>query len=342
MIDTVMPTDTIKSMKTCILTFALGAALAFTTSGALFASDLPACPKDEAAVWNDCFGSFHKADGEKYVGEFKNDMRHGYGTVSFVAPHANAGNKYVGEIYKGKANGSGTYFVSNGDKYVGEWKDSQRQGLGTYTFANGDEYVGEWKAHQMHGEGIYIYADGSVEEGVWENNEFQHAKKLSQSNPQTTLASENNGSNFRDEFSKAHSQQDYATALRMIKPHAESGNPQAQFWLAQYYSQGFGVKKDLVIAAELYRKAGNQNWHPAVFNLGVLYHTEARKLGSARLFLEAAKQFRKILEGDGIDDFGYLAAQMIGSDYIDGNGVIKDLVYAHMWTNIGESLPGYI
>ena len=45
-------------------------------------SNLPACPSDTSAYWNNCFGIITYANGDKYVGEFKNDKAHGQGTYT--------------------------------------------------------------------------------------------------------------------------------------------------------------------------------------------------------------------------------------------------------------------
>ena len=65
-------------------------------------------------------GTYTFSNGDKYVGEFKDDLRNGQGTYTF-----SNGNKYVGEWKDGKMNGQGTYTYSNGQKYVGEWKDDR-------------------------------------------------------------------------------------------------------------------------------------------------------------------------------------------------------------------------
>ena len=105
---------------------------------------LPNCPSDQSARWHNCFGTYTFDDGDKYVGEYKDDKHHG----------------------------QGTYTYANGDKYVGEWKDNKHHGQGTYTFANGDKYVGEHKDDKQHGQGTYTYADGTKERGYSMNNEF--------------------------------------------------------------------------------------------------------------------------------------------------------------------------
>ena len=80
------------------------------------ASNLPECKKQ--GYWTNCFGTYTWSDGDKYVGEWKDDI----------------------------PDGQGTYTWSDGDKYVGEFKDGKRDGQGTFTYAAGSSYVGEWKA----------------------------------------------------------------------------------------------------------------------------------------------------------------------------------------------------
>ncbi len=66
-------------------------------------------------------GTLTRADGAKYVGEFKDDLFYGQGTLTRAD-----GAKYVGEFKDGKRNGQGTLTLPNGDKYVGEWKDDKK------------------------------------------------------------------------------------------------------------------------------------------------------------------------------------------------------------------------
>ena len=99
--------------------------------------------------WTDCFGTMTYSTGGKYVGEWKDGLRHGQGT----------------RIY------------ASGGKYVGEWKDGKRNGQGTYTRAKGDKYVGGWKGGWKHGQGTVTFADGTEQEGIFENGKFLYAKK---------------------------------------------------------------------------------------------------------------------------------------------------------------------
>ena len=75
---------------------------------------LPNCPSDQSVRWHNCFGTYTYPDGEKYVGEWKDDKMYGQGTYAFAS----------------------------GDKYVGEYKEDKRHGQGTYTFVGGRKETG--------------------------------------------------------------------------------------------------------------------------------------------------------------------------------------------------------
>ena len=111
-------------------------------------------------------------NGEKYIGEFKDDLFHGQGTYTFAD-----GGIYVGEWKFSKVNGQGTMTYPNGAKYIGEFKDDLFHGQGTYKFANGAKYIGEFKDDVFHGQGTMTYADGTVEKGIWKNDKFHKAEK---------------------------------------------------------------------------------------------------------------------------------------------------------------------
>ena len=59
-------------------------------------------------------------DGSTYFGEWKDNLRHGQGTMTYET-----GSKYVGEWKDGKKNGHGTYTLANGAEYVSEFKDGK-------------------------------------------------------------------------------------------------------------------------------------------------------------------------------------------------------------------------
>ena len=59
-------------------------------------SDLPPCRGSH----HNCFGTYTFANGDKYVGEFKDKKKHGQGTFTSAD-----GSKYVGVFGNGKRHG---------------------------------------------------------------------------------------------------------------------------------------------------------------------------------------------------------------------------------------------
>ncbi|MFM9992812.1 MAG: caspase family protein [Burkholderiaceae bacterium] len=131
-------------------------------------SNLPACPS--SGYFHNCFGTFTQSNGDKYVGEFKDDKFNGQGTYTWIN-----GSKYVGEWKDDQRNGQGTFTFADGAKYVGELKDGNRNGQGTFTFADGSKYVGEFKDGNSNGQGTFTFADGSKYVG-----EFKDGKRNGQ------------------------------------------------------------------------------------------------------------------------------------------------------------------
>jgi len=86
------------------------------------AYSLPGCPGMDVSNWDNCFGTYAWRDGRKYVGEYKDNKRHGQGTFTYA----------------------------NGDKYVGNYQDGKKHGQGTFTFSDGERKTGFY----MNGEYI--------------------------------------------------------------------------------------------------------------------------------------------------------------------------------------------
>jgi hypothetical protein len=162
-------------------------------------SSLKKCPKSQNVKYHNCFGTYSDSDGNKYVGEFKDDKFNGKGTHTF-----SNGEKYVGEFKDDKRNGRGTYTYPDGEKYVGEFKDGkphgqvtwtratgvyvgqfkdgQATGLATWTTPSGDKYVGEFKDGKYSGQGVYYNSDGSIaEQGIYENDVLVKSVEVSTS-----------------------------------------------------------------------------------------------------------------------------------------------------------------
>ena len=66
------------------------------------------------------YGTFTWSDGRKYVGEYKNDQKHGQGTFEWPD-----GRKYIGEWKDGKQHGEGLY-IKEGKQRKGIWEMGKR------------------------------------------------------------------------------------------------------------------------------------------------------------------------------------------------------------------------
>jgi hypothetical protein len=111
-------------------------------------------------------------DGTKYVGEWKDGLWYGRGTITRTN-----GTKYVGEFKEGLPNGQGTHTDPNGDKYVAEFKDGIPNGQGTLTYLDEGKYIGEFKEGVPNGQGTFTFPDGFSLKGIWEKNEFKRNKR---------------------------------------------------------------------------------------------------------------------------------------------------------------------
>jgi hypothetical protein len=71
-----------------------------------------------AMGWAEGRGALAKADGGRYVGDWKHSVQEGSGR--YDAPD---GSWYQGQWKDGKPNGQGEYRAADGRKFVGEWVD---------------------------------------------------------------------------------------------------------------------------------------------------------------------------------------------------------------------------
>lgn len=77
--------------------------------GAIAQGRLPACPGSYGTDWTNCSGTVIAPNGDKYVGEFKDDRFHGQGTLISANGH-----KYAGEFRDGARSGPGTKYGADG------------------------------------------------------------------------------------------------------------------------------------------------------------------------------------------------------------------------------------
>jgi hypothetical protein len=118
-------------------------------------------------------------NGDKFVGDLKNQVCHGNGIMS-----KENGDQFTGSWINGYTSGKGEILRANGDRLVGRWVDGlltkavkiyypngdrfvgqtlgidsdtgcvfTKIGQGTYNFANGEQYVGDFTQDKRHGKG---------------------------------------------------------------------------------------------------------------------------------------------------------------------------------------------
>ena len=113
--------------------------------------------KSIQGVWH--HGGFECETKREYIENGKN-------VIDCTFPN---GERYVGEYKDDGAHGWGIHTWPNGRKYVGEWKNGLYHGQGAYSWPDGSEYTGEWEKDLYHGQGTYRFADGSSFDGEFKN-----------------------------------------------------------------------------------------------------------------------------------------------------------------------------
>jgi uncharacterized protein len=114
---------------------------------------------------------------------------------------------------------------------------------------------------------------------------------------------------------QAFQNEDYETAIRVLTPWAEQGNPEAQSKLGRCYENFRGIVRDNIEAAKWYRLAAEQGNADAQNHLGSLYVSGR---GVVRDNIEAVKWFRLAAEQGNAD-----AQLKMGNAYLLGYGDVQ-------------------
>ena len=118
-------------------------------------------------------------------------------------------------------------------------------------------------------------------------------------------------------------------AIKWYRKAAEQGFAEAQYNLGVCYGTGEGVTMDEVEAVNWYRKAADQRYAPAQSNLGVMYETGQ---GVAKNYTEAVKWYRKAAEQ------GDATAQCnLAGCYYFGKGILADYAEAYKWNALAAA-----
>ena len=111
-------------------------------------------------------------NGDKYIGEFINNLKNGKGILYYNKNNKFERNRYEGDFKDDKLEGKGILYWNDGDRYEGDYKDEKREGKGIYYWTDGDKYQGDYKDDKIEGKGIYYYNNGNKYKG-----DFKDGKK---------------------------------------------------------------------------------------------------------------------------------------------------------------------
>lgn len=113
--------------------------------------------------------TFYSPNGDKYTGEWRDNLRHGRGAQVWMR----ARMMYNGEWKMNKRDGFGAVYKMQPSTqkyllvYTGNWKNDKKEGIGTFIYSSSAQYDGEWAENKRSGWGRMAHEDGNVYEGHW-------------------------------------------------------------------------------------------------------------------------------------------------------------------------------
>lgn len=122
---------------------------------------------------------------------------------------------------------------------------------------------------------------------------------------------------------------DFAAAVEIWRPLAESRDPRAETYLGLMYDNGYGVAQDQAEAFRWFERAAGRGYADAQYHLAFMYH---HGRGVQRSQSEALKWYRLAAAK------GQPAAQYnLGRMYAHGLVVKRDLVTAFAWLDLAAA-----
>ncbi len=97
---------------------------------------------------------FHYYD--VYIGNWRNDLRHGFGTQAFNV------------LDWREDRNTENWLIRNTENYTGDFVNGVFSGEGTYRWADGTKYTGGWAANKKHGRGYFDFGTGIRSERIFE------------------------------------------------------------------------------------------------------------------------------------------------------------------------------
>ena len=120
------------------------------------------------------FGIYYDSNGNKYIGEWKDDKFDGKGRLFSIN-----GDCYDGDFHSGQIEGMGMFISTKGGyNYLGEFKNNKFHGKGKLIYDDNTTYEGNFSDGYMVGEGNLLFRDGSYYKGNFEKNKFEGKGKF--------------------------------------------------------------------------------------------------------------------------------------------------------------------
>ena len=157
----------------------------------------------------------------------------------------------------------------------------------------------------------------------WEKLMKDLSRWLSLSAPKPKVYSDAELKDLYKKGNEFYDKKQYPEAVECYRKAAEQGYAYAQYNLGYMYRNGYGVTKDYGEAVRWYRKAAEQGDATAQNNLGFMYENG---YGVTKDYGEAARWYRKAAEQGNA-----FAQNSLGIMYENGYGVTKDYGEAVRW-----------
>jgi len=140
-----------------------GEGYSFEGSGFSYSGNYSKDLREGFGVYRKCFGYIPYAC-IIYKGNWHLDKKHGYGNLTYAN-----GDFFVGTFKEDQQDGQGVYTAANGTIYTGSWQAGRKNGQFTITWPWGDEYIGTIKQDELNGPGIYSWFNGATFNGTFQN-----------------------------------------------------------------------------------------------------------------------------------------------------------------------------
>lgn len=98
-------------------------------------------------------GIMISANGDRFFGKWKDDMRTGYGKL----------------------------LIGGGEqRYEGEFRNNKFEGYGTFQYRDKSIYTGMWESSSVNGPGRFRTSGGDIVEGIWQNGNLTHRQDITE------------------------------------------------------------------------------------------------------------------------------------------------------------------